>query len=594
MYFDPEPASASGAEMSLERCRVRIAELEAQLKESEETLEALTHGDFDAIVTKDARIGQRVYTLENADHPYRVLIERIQEAAVTLSSDGTIFYSNLRLAELLDTPLEQVIGHKLQPFIRPDDRALFEQLLNDAHHGHSKCELTLRTGCGVEIPAYVSLSMMPNDDGHLLLCGVVADLTSQKMHLRELSDANEQLIAAGVEREKIEEALRQSQKMEAVGQLTGGLAHDFNNLLAVIVGSLEMLQSDLREAGLSGFDEYVNAAMASSERGAALTHRLLAFSRRQTLDPKFIEPNELISGMEDLLRRTVGPSISIETVLSPNVGSILCDANQLENALLNLAINARDAMPGGGRLTIATANVDLNKQLAATRNMAPGEYVSLSVTDVGVGMSSKVIERAFDPFFTTKPLGQGTGLGLSMIYGFAKQSGGDACIESSEGVGTVVSIYVPRHQSRATAVVGPMTSGTQPLAETGETVLVVDDEPGIRMILTKVLKKLGYVAIEAATGGAALRHVEGEDRIDLLVTDVGLPGGINGRQLADAARALRPGLKVLFITGYAGAAIADNSFMGPGMDVLTKPFRTDAVALKIKEMIAGGLTPSKI
>jgi PAS domain S-box-containing protein len=431
-------------ETHLAQQRAQIAFLEAQLQERDETLEAIQRGDIDAIVINNGSSQHSVYTLENADHPYRILIEQIQEGAVTLDDEGTVFYCNRRLAALLDMPEQQVIGHSLQPFISPRDLPAFRQLLKDAFHDHVRCELTIRTARDVEVPVYFSLSMMPRSGGCQLLCGVVADLTLQKFHLGELSAANERLIEASAEQARIKDVLRQSQKMEAVGQVTGELAHDFNNLLAIMMGSLENMQSDLHDAGMFKFDDHISDAMASAERGAALTHRLLAFARRQTWDAKPVDIDHLIGGMGELLRRSVGPVISVEIVLS-NVGLILCDPNQLENAILNLTINARDAMPEGGRLKINTANIELDAHLALARNLVPGPYVTLSVTDCGVGMSPNTLERAFDPFFTTKPPGQGTGLGLSMVYGFAKQSGGNALIESSELVGTTVAIYLPRH-----------------------------------------------------------------------------------------------------------------------------------------------------
>jgi PAS domain S-box-containing protein len=590
MPTDADPGALAGlaAEPSLQACLRRIRELEAQLEESEETLEAIRRGEIDAVVVKDASAERRVYTLENADRPYRVLIEQIQEGAVTLGADGTVFYCNRRLAEMLGTPQERVIGQKLQPFIRQDDLAVFERLLESAGRDHARGELTIRGPGGAEIPVYLSLSFLQSDDGRPVLCGVLADLTQQTLHLRALSEANARLMAESTQREAIEEALRQSQKMEAVGQLTGGLAHDFNNLLTVIVGSLELLLSNVAEGNTTNVGRYVSAAMESADRGAALTHRLLAFSRRQPLDPKLVLPNRLVAGIVELLQRTVGPTMTVETVLPGGVGPILCDQNQLENALLNLAINARDAMPQGGRLTITTANVELDAAFAAQRDMLPGHYVTLTVADTGTGMSPTVLARAFDPFFTTKPIGQGTGLGLSMIYGFAKQSGGQVRIESKEDVGTTVCLYLPRHRHVVPLAVEARPPRKAPQAGAGETVLVVEDEAGIRMLVVNVLEKLGYLTMEAADAKGGLRHVEAGARIDLLVTDVGLPGGMNGRQFAEAARAQRPGLHVLFMTGFAETAAAGTGAMGQGMEVIAKPFRMEAFAAKVRTMINDG------
>jgi len=385
---------------------------------------------------------------------------------------------------------------------------------------------------------------------------------------------------------ELSDRLRQSQKMEAVGQLTGGIAHDFNNLLAGIVGSLELMRNRVAQGRVSELDRYLGAAMTSANRAAALTHRLLAFSRRQTLDPKPTDVNRLVTSMEELIRRTVGPAIHVETVMSGGLWTTLCDANQLENALLNLSINARDAMPDGGRLTIEATNARLDDAYARQHHdLMPGQYVAISVTDTGAGMAPEVVSRAFDPFFTTKPLGEGTGLGLSMVYGFAKQSNGYVRIYSEVGQGTTVRIYLPRSMEQEK----PDQEGEGPFPLTagpeGGTVLVVDDEPVVRMLVGEVLRDMGYGVVEASDGIQATKLLESGRRIDLLVTDVGLPGGMNGRQLADVARTKRPGLKVLFITGYAENAVVGNGMLEPGMQVMTKPFAMDSLASKIRSIL---------
>ncbi len=392
---------------------------------------------------------------------------------------------------------------------------------------------------------------------------------------------------------ELEEQLRQSQKMEAVGQLTGGLAHDFNNLLTGVIGSLELLQTRMAQGRIQEVDRYVNAAQGAARRAAALTHRLLAFSRRQTLDPKPTDVNRLVAGMEELIRRTIGPGIAMEPMVAAGgLWTTLVDPSQLENALLNLCINARDAMPDGGKLTIETGNRWLDERAASERDLSPGQYVSLCVSDTGTGMTPEVAAKAFDPFFTTKPIGQGTGLGLSMIYGFARQSGGQARIYSEVGQGTMVCLYLPRHLGDAAATERAAELSEAPRAEQGETVLVVDDEPTVRMLVTAVLEDLGYTAIEAADGPAGLRVLHSDARIDLLVTDVGLPH-MNGRQVADAARAVRPGLKVLFITGYAENAVLSHGHLDPGTHVLTKPFAMEALASRIRTLIADTQAPSQ-
>ena len=385
-----------------------------------------------------------------------------------------------------------------------------------------------------------------------------------------------------------EEALRQSQKMEAVGQLTGGLAHDFNNLLAGISGSLELIAKRLAEGRLTGIERYLSGAQESTRRAASLTQRLLAFSRRQTLDPRAMNINRLVAGLEDLVRRSVGPDVEVEVVQAGGLWTAKVDESQLENALLNLCINARDAMaPKGGRITIETANKWLDERAARDRDLPPGQYISLCVTDTGVGMSQDVIDRAFDPFFTTKPLGQGTGLGLSMVYGFARQSGGQVRIYSEVGAGTTMCLYFPRHHGEAEESVATAASDAIEQGH-GEVVLVVDDEVVLRMLMLDVLQEAGYRALEAVDGQTALKVIESNQRIDLLITDVGLPGGMNGRQIADAARRTRPDLKVLFITGYAENAVVGNGHLAPGMQVLTKPFEIAAFGHKVRDMIDRG------
>ncbi|MGA3001943.1 MAG: ATP-binding protein [Acetobacteraceae bacterium] len=419
--------------------------------------------------------------------------------------------------------------------------------------------------------------------------GVLIDIGHRRAieaALRELNQQLEDRVQLAIEqREQAEEALRQSQKMEAVGQLTGGIAHDFNNLLAGISGSLQMLETRIGQGRLDAVPRYINAALGATRRAAALTQRLLAFSRRQTLDPKPTNLNRLITDMEDLVRRTTGPDIEVEVVGAAGVWPVLIDQNQLENALLNLCINARDAMPDGGRLTIETANRWLDTSAATERDLPPGQYVSLAVTDTGIGMSKETIGRIFEPFFTTKPLGQGTGLGLSMIYGFVRQSNGQIRVYSEPGHGTTMCLYFPRHHgaasNRETAEEGMV--GVEP--GYGETILIVDDEPTVRLLMMDVLQDAGYRVLEAVDGPGGLKILQSDTRIDLLLTDVGLPGGMNGRQVADAGRALRPNLKVLFITGYAENAVIGNGHLEPGMQVITKPFAIDALVNRVRGAI---------
>jgi PAS domain S-box-containing protein len=387
------------------------------------------------------------------------------------------------------------------------------------------------------------------------------------------------------ERRRLEQQLMQSQKMEAVGQLTGGLAHDFNNLLVGITGALELIKARVAQGRFNDLDRYVAAGQGAARRAAALTHRLLAFSRRQTLDPKPTDVNRLVADMVELIRRTVGPEIRVDIVGAIELWNPSVDANQLENALLNLCINARDAMPTGGKITIETANRWIDERAAKERDLTAGQYISLCVSDTGCGMSPEVVARAFDPFFTTKPLGQGTGLGLSMIYGFARQSGGQVRIYSEVGQGAMVCIYLPRHPGHELPAEPLPDAGSIAPTASGETVLVVDDEPLVRMLVTEVLQDLGYRAIECEDGVSALKVLESARRVDLMVTDVGLPNGLNGRQLADAGRAIRSSLKVLFITGYAENAVFSHGHLDSGFEVLTKPFAMDVLANRISGMM---------
>ncbi|MFJ4141562.1 response regulator [Pseudomonas sp. NPDC089734] len=385
-----------------------------------------------------------------------------------------------------------------------------------------------------------------------------------------------------------EEALRQSQKMEAVGQLTGGLAHDFNNLLMGISGNIELLQSRVNQGRLDDLGRYIASALEGSRRAASLTHRLLAFSRRQTLAPKATHIDRLITGMEELIRRTVGPAIDMHVQSIPDLWATMVDPHQLENSLLNLCINARDAMPDGGKLLIETGNRFLDASAALRHELLPGRYVELSVSDTGTGMSEDVVGRAFDPFFTTKPIGMGTGLGLSMIYGFARQSGGGVSIHSRPGQGAKICILLPFFAGDAEPVEHEAQPDMPLVTDTGgETILVVDDEPAVRALMTEVLEEQGYSVLQAEHGADALVILQSKATIDLLVTDVGLPGGMNGRQVADAARAIRPELTILFVTGYAENAALAQGNLEPGMHILTKPFSMSSLTGRITDLLNG-------
>ena len=413
-------------------------------------------------------------------------------------------------------------------------------------------------------------------------------LALSEARLRDVNENLEATVAARTgELMAVEEALRQSQKMEAVGQLTGGIAHDFNNLLGAVSASLQVLKVRMRQGKLDQAERYIGMGQDSVKRAAALTQRLLAFARRQTLDPRATDLNRLVAGLEELVRRTVGPDVQVECTAADGLWTTRADPSQLENSLLNLCINARDAMlPGGGHLAIVTANIAATDSVLRSLGLPAADYVCLSVTDTGSGMPAELIEQIFDPFFTTKPTGQGTGLGLSMVYGFVRQSGGHVRVQSEVGVGTTMRLYLPRHDGQVLEDAADGPADTVQQGE-GETLLVVEDESTIRTLTVEVLKDAGYVVVEAHDGPSALRTLASMRRVDLLITDVGLPGGLNGRQVADAARQDRPELKVLFITGFAQNAAVGNGLLDAGMEVMTKPFELTALARKVRDMMDG-------
>jgi signal transduction histidine kinase/CheY-like chemotaxis protein len=531
--------------------------------------------------------------LADSEERYRTLFNSIDEGFCIIEFlDGPhgplsdYVHIEANPAYELHAGIPNVVGQKLREMV-PDEAdgwaELYGSVLRTGKPIRFEREL-VATGRHLELAAF---RIEPASRRQVAV--LFQDITARKRAEASLQHLNETLEArvteAIAERKQAEEALRQLQKMEAVGQLTGGIAHDFNNLLTGIMGALELMQARLRQGRLGEIDRYVAAAQRAAKRAASLTHRLLAFSRRQTLDPKPTDVNRLVAGMEELIRRTVGPQITLEVVTAPRLWTALIDASQLESALLNLCINARDAMPDGGRITIETANEWLDDRAARERDLPPGQYLALCVTDTGVGMTSDVIARAFDPFFTTKPIGQGTGLGLSMVYGFARQSGGTVRIYSEVDHGTTMCLYFPRHYGGESESATDTDAAQIGRAQTGHTVLVVDDEPTVRMLVIDVLEDLGFTVLEAGDGAAGLRVLQSGTRVDLLISDVGLPGGMNGRQLADAARAVWPELKVLFITGYAENAIISSGQLAPGMRVLTKPFVVETFATRVLEMI---------
>jgi PAS domain S-box-containing protein len=513
-----------------------------------------------------------------SERRFRLLVEGVTDYAIyMLSPEGIITNWNAGAQRIKGYSSSEIVGKHFSCFYVAEDvdAGLPDRALARARlEGRYEAEGWRRRKDGSRFWAGVVVDAI-HDEGKLIgFAKITRDLTERREAQLQLDQSREQLF--------------QSQKMEAVGQLTGGLAHDFNNLLAGISGSLELMKKRIAEGRLTEIDHYVAAAAGAASRAAALTHRLLAFARRQTLDSKPISPNGLVTDMVELIQRTIGPAIRLKIVLAPSLKLILCDPHQLENTLLNLCINARDAMPDGGQLTIETADVVVEHSAARERELDPGRYAVICVTDTGTGMSSDVLQRAFEPFFTTKPIGKGTGLGLSMTYGFIRQSGGQVRIDSEVGKGTVVRLYLPQHKGEVDKEVWQVQKVEPSETGCGETILIVDDEPTVRMLITEVLAEAGYVPIEAIDGVSGLKVLQSNVRIDLLISDVGLPGGINGRQMADTARLGRPGLPILFITGYAASAAIASGDLESGMHVLTKPFTMDALASRVRWIIEQG------
>ena len=543
-------------------------------------------------VTKDRQAQARIRETE----------ERLRLAG--RATNDAIWDWDLRRDQVLwNESIEQAYGHALDQVgssgawwighIHPEDRARIDASIHaviDADGNEWTDEYRFQRADGSYADVLDRGYVIRDGAGApLRMIGAMLDLTTRKALERQLLRENEDLektvATTTAERDRAEEALRQAQKMEAVGQLTGGLAHDFNNLLGAISGALEMIHFRIERGQTGELDRYTDMAGDAVRRAAALTHRLLAFSRRQTLDPRATDPTDLVDGMAELIRRTLGPSISLALDLARPSWTIMIDPHQLENALLNLCINARDAMPGGGDIRIQTTTRTIDAPQAAEEGLEPGDYLAISVSDTGTGMSADVASRAFEPFFTTKPMGGGTGLGLSMIYGFARQSGGAVRIESGVGEGTTVTISLPRHKGPARPVAAPAEGELLSAAQTSTTILVVDDEESIRRIVGELVEELGCRALQAGDAASALDILKGDAPIDLIVTDVGLPGDTNGRDLAEAAMAVRPGLKILFITGFAEASVLGSAPLSANMAVLTKPFALTALSAKVRELL---------
>jgi PAS domain S-box-containing protein len=511
-------------------------------------------------------VRERTGQLAASEDRYRSLIELMQEA-IWIHEDGKVVFANPAAARLFGVArAEDLIGRSARTWVHPDDRMRAAARTHQLYAGP------------ISVPV-IEMRLL-RDDGKVRTVAIHAVSFRQDGRMQVMASARD----VSAQREA-EAQLHQAQKMESVGQLTGGVAHDFNNLLTVVIGSLDAA-IDRTPAELRAL---IEGALRAAERGATLVRQMLAFSRRQTLIPEAVDLNDLAAGMADLLKRTLGEHIEIEMRPGRGLWPALADKGQVENALLNLAINARDAMPEGGKLTIETGNHQLDADYAAhNAEVTPGDYAMLAVTDTGTGMPPDVIARAFEPFFTTKGIGKGSGLGLSMIYGFAKQSGGHLKIYSEVGHGTTVRLYLPRHRAPAVAESGGIPApAADHHAGGGETILVVEDDPLVRNFVVQQLRALGYTVLEAADGLQARAQLESDAPIDLLLTDVVMPGNITGRELAESARQRRPALKTLYTSGYTENSIVHQGKLDPGVNFLSKPFRRQELARKVRHVLDG-------
>jgi PAS domain S-box-containing protein len=539
----------------------------SERKALEARLLALNEGLEARVADRARQLASTMAQLEESERRFRLLIDAVTDYAIfMLDPTGKVASWNPGAERIKGYTSEEIIGQHFSRFYTDEDRrqGVPQRALGLAEQtGKYESEGSRVRKDGSTFVANVVINAIRGPSGNLLgFAKITRDVTQKKA---------------------VEEQLRQAQKMEAVGQLTGGIAHDFNNLLTVIMGNLENLER--RTAPAEPTQRFIGAALRGASRAAILTDRLLVFSRRHPLAPEVLSVNKLVAGMSDLLRRTIGEAILVETVLAGGLWPTLADSNQLENALINLAVNARDAMPDGGKLTIETANSHLDETYARMHEeVQPGQYVGLFVTDTGVGMSAEIVAQAFEPFFTTKDIGQGTGLGLSQVYGFIKQSGGHVKIYSEVGEGTTVKLYLPRYRGTED-VVGERTETREIPCGQGQTVLVVEDDPDVRDYTVEMVTDLGYSVLTAGDAATALRLLDSHRDVSLLFTDVGLPGGMNGRQLADQALRRLPRLKVLYTTGYARNAIVHQGRLDSGVEVVFKPFTYSDLAAKIRQVL---------
>ncbi|MCC4115046.1 PAS domain S-box protein [Aromatoleum toluclasticum] len=553
-----------------------------------------------------ARLEDELARCKAGEERARQLIETAPDAIVVVDNGGRILLVNTQTERLFGYAREELVGQSIE--------VLVPQQLRGTHVGKRDAYIgkpsvrPMGTGLdlagqrkdGSQVPIEISLSPLGNGD-NLLISAAIRDITERRaaqealrlardeLELRvrertaELEQANRALQAEMEDRAAAERALHQAQKMEAVGQLTGGIAHDFNNLLTVVMGNLQLLARRVPSDPAAA--ELIKGAMDAAWRGAELNRRLLAFSRKQRLAPVPLDLNDLIAGMTNLLRRSLGEHINIKFHAATDLPPALADITQLESALLNLAVNSRDAMPEGGTLTIETGAVSLDEHYATLEDdVKPGAYVMLAVSDTGCGMPPEVVQRAFDPFFTTKETGKGSGLGLAMVYGFVKQSGGHVKIYSEPGTGATVKLFLPIITRPAGALPADAPA-PRPDASGCETILVVEDEDNVRELVCRVLGGLGYRILQAPEGRTALGLLAGDPGIDLLFTDVILPGGMNGPEIARHARQLRPDLKLLYTSGYTGNALLELEAIPGEFRLISKPYVIEDLAQMVREVL---------
>lgn len=564
-------SSARSPADSLEPLQQEIASLRERLREAQETLDAIRNGDVDAVIVTGADSMPRVYTLETADQTYRLLVEEMQEGALTVTQSGDILYCNRRLAQLIEAHPERIIGGSLRRYISSEDWPRALELIG----AESKGELGIQTETRRLIPAHVSFSRMRGEDlgeGDIYCC-IVTDLTEQRRSADQLRQAHAALLAQVAERERTERLLRQSQKMEAIGQLTGGIAHDFNNLLMVITGGLSIL--DLSPAP-ERRKRIGNSMRQAAERGASLTRQLLAFSRQKELHPTTIAVPRQVGGMQELLDRSLGGTITVTTEFAADLWPVCVDAGELEIAVLNLCVNARDAMPGGGKITIAAANHADIKEYGMS-----GDFVELSITDTGEGMDADTIARCLEPFYTTKDIGKGTGLGLAQVYGFTRASEGSIHIESKLQQGTRVSLYLPRSQRP------PQFHGSELETHTAAAatphpkckVLLVEDDPAVAVLTSDMLKELGYEVLQVSDAHAGLHVMSGDHGVEMILSDVMMPGGMDGVGFVHELRRRNVQLPIVLVTGMPDAVRREAETAG--ISLLAKPYELADLAANL-------------